>query len=154
MTEPSRVNVGGTMHDCIIETASLSQAALKLDVTAPRLGETVHLRMPGAGWTDARVVGSNRNYAMVDLVKSPAQHRALVAWLFSTQRDNIARQASMLGALIGVFRRRPRARITERAFVRPSVAGVSNDRFVYAVTRPIPNIGIWNPTCLNAVQVG
>lgn len=103
--QPTSVTVGKTNRPAIVEMASLSHVVLRLDGPAPAIGEMICLELPGAGCTDAQISGSTVDQVSAELQTSPTQHRALVVWLFAAPRDTIARHASMIGALAGLFRR-------------------------------------------------
>jgi len=103
--EQTVISVDGRRLPCTVEATSTSRAFIRLHGKVGEDGAPVILNLPAAGWTEARVIGRNGSLTELDLLTAPAQHRALVAWLFSVPRDGIARQASMSGALLGTLRR-------------------------------------------------
>ena len=65
-----------------VEATSTSRAFIRLHGKVGEDGAPVILNLPAAGWTEARVIGRKGSLTELNLLTAPAQHRALVAWLF------------------------------------------------------------------------
>jgi cellulose synthase (UDP-forming) len=68
-------------------------------------GSRYQIHLEGLGWTDISMVSRFRNTVLARLEPTAEQYQRLVVRLFSASHGNIARAASLRGALAGLLRR-------------------------------------------------
>jgi cellulose synthase (UDP-forming) len=104
---PSMLKIADRAYQAHIAELSTERATVTVpnDASVLPAGATFDLLVPGIGWVRATSEGVAPGGVGLRLAPEPAQHRALVTLLYSTPRDDIARQAQFSGALAGLVRR-------------------------------------------------
>lgn len=93
----------GRSNGMIVELA-LDRVRVRLDRAATPTG-ALTIDIPEVGRVAGTCIGADHDCAEFTLTPSPQQHRLLVVSLFTRPMDHVAGQASMIGAVRGLFHR-------------------------------------------------
>ena len=105
--EPVWLSGGGKIRSSRLLALSPSSVkfACAADEALEHAGSRCQIHLNGLGWIDISIVSRSRETVLASLEPSAEQHRRLVTGLFSTSHGNIAREANLRGAVVGLLRR-------------------------------------------------
>ncbi len=106
MALPSRVSQRGRISECTLVALSMTHAAIRMNLAewdGPL--EPCRITIPGLGEIAGRALRRTGGDLQIELETTPEQRRQLLVFLYSRPMHHIAANASMAGALRGLFRR-------------------------------------------------